>query len=119
MPTPSFIPPNFTETWRDEAACSRAIVENEWLSDAWINEDSYVQTEATRICVEDCKVRFECAAYAVSANSGATGIYAGFYFSRGALPSPLARAFKRQTGLEARTRQRFRVTNNGEASEAI
>lgn len=116
MPTPSFAIPDYTESWRDEAACSKAIVENEWLKDAWINEESYVKEEAVRICVEDCPVRTQCAAYAVSPNSGATGVYAGFYFSRGALPSPLARSFKRQTGLEARTRQRPRVTNNGEAS---
>lgn len=119
MPNQPFKAPNFTESWREKAACSAAIIENEWLRDAWINEDSHVKTEAVRICTEVCEVRTECAAYAISSNSGATGVYAGFYFSRGALPSPMARAFKRQTGLEARTRQRPRVTNNGEVSEAV
>lgn len=114
MPNPANLKDVLSEPWRTRAECAKP--QNEELLPAWVDEESPNIREAARVCVEECPVRLECAAFAVKPGSDAMGLYGGFFFSRGALASPQARALNKQLGLVARTRQRpltRPLTNNG------
>lgn len=108
---------DLTAPWRDSAECASVTKKDPYMTHAWTDEDPRYHAEASRICVEDCSVRYDCVLAALEIGSDAYGIYGGFFFTRGALTNVQARALRKDMGLSARTRQRVpRITNNGYSS---
>lgn len=105
---------DFSDAFRERAACREAVKEDESLATAWDNvdagtweQDSYIPDEqahvARNICFA-CPVREACIRDALTDNE-AEGIRGGFRFEKGYLSKEDARKLYQEFGLRAKVRK--------------
>lgn len=94
--------------WRRGAACGKTVDEDPVFAAAWLVRDDVGADTAKSICKTQCKVRTECLMSALL-DVNAQGLRAGFFFDKGTVRRPDARAILKEFGITARTSQKQKI----------